>query len=320
MQFKNFLASVIKSLIILVLATLIFSSATFEFPELVKGMLGDIFKYANPQVQKNVVDELSGACSGFSGGNAVTISQICANKTLLDSMKEDCENYRELKRKGIRIENEQQVRETCQQVESGELEQQCSKMRQSSMQPDFGRMEALCKGHNDGKIDDNEFFVGFAGSALPSQMPSFGFLEGYNKAVSYLDKNKILYFAMLAALLAGLYFLVMDTSLFIMTLAQISFSLGTLIMLPYLAIIAYEKFIGFDTSSMLEGMFGNGNTLELKSAFSLILLVFLRAYSSFIVTLGIILLAIGTAGKIYFFMHKGKIKTETKIKDKKKGK
>lgn len=318
MALKNFFISIIKSLIILVLATLIFSSVTFEFPELVKGMLGDIFKYANPQVQKNVVDELSGACSGFSGGNAVTISQICANKTLLDSMKEDCENYRELKRRGIRIENEQQVKETCQQVESGKLESQCNEMK-GSMQPDFGKMESLCKEYNDRNIDGNEFFAGFARTAMP-QMPSSGFLEGYNKAVSHLNKNKFLYFAIIAAMLAALYFLVTDFNLFLMILSQIAFSMGILIMLPYLAIIAYEKFVGFDTSSMLESIFGNGNIFGLKSAISLIMLVFLRTYSKFIVTLGIIFLALGIAGKIYFLMHKKEEKAEIKIKAKKKRK
>lgn len=318
MTLRSFLISVIKSLIILVLATTIFSSVNLEFDQLVKNMFSDIFAYSAPEVQNNVLRYLSSACSGFERGSAMTISQICYNEGVLNSMRENCKNYRELKRRGIKVENEQQVKETCQQVESGKLESQCNEMK-GSMQPDFGKMESLCKEYNDRNIDGNEFFAGFARTAMP-QMPSSGFLEGYNKAVSHLNKNKFLYFAIIAALLAALYFLVTDFNLFLMILSQIAFSMGILIMLPYLAIIAYEKFVGFDTSSMLESIFGNGNIFGLKSAISLIMLVFLRTYSKFIVTLGIIFLALGIAGKIYFLMHKKEEKAEIKIKAKKKRK
>ena len=79
-----------------------------------KNVFGDIFAYASPDAQKQAVSKLAETCSSLDKGEGiVTISQICSNRSLLDSMKENCRDYRELKRKGVKIENEAQVRETC---------------------------------------------------------------------------------------------------------------------------------------------------------------------------------------------------------------
>ena len=138
MGFKNFLISIIKSLIIFLLVSLIFSAVTLDVPSLMKNVFGDIFAYASPDAQKQAVGKLAEACSSLDKGeNIVTMSQICANSSLLDSMRENCANYRELKRRGARIENEEQVKETCYQVESGELEKACS---QASILPDFSNI------------------------------------------------------------------------------------------------------------------------------------------------------------------------------------
>ena len=318
MGFKNFLIGFIKNIIILLVATLIFSSITLDFPELIRGLFGDIFAYASPEVQKKVVSQLAETCSSLDQGQSlVTINQICVNKSLLESMKENCANYRELKTRNIKIENEQQIRETCFQIESEEIERYCNQLNEKiSLLPDFSNIGALCKDYKAGRINDKDFFFNVMNSAIPSQMqmPNIGFLEKYNNSINYLNKNKIIYFVILAILLILLHLLIMDIKLFILTLTGISFSIGILIMLPYFAIMLYEKFVGFDTTSILNSIIGNLTGFEPKSILSVALLMFLRTYNSLIITLGIIFLIIGIGGKIYGFIFKRKISSKGKIK------
>ncbi|MBI2660526.1 hypothetical protein HYX07_05165 [Candidatus Woesearchaeota archaeon] len=318
MSFKNFLISITKSLIVLVIATFIFSTVTLDFPDLIKGVFGDIFSYASPEAQKQVVSQLAESCSSLEQGGAVTISQVCGNASLLGSMKENCADYRELQKRNVRVENEQQVKETCSQIESGEIERQCSEM-QKSMLPDFSKIGALCKDYRSGKINDKEFFYNVLGNSLPSNAMDFGFLDRYNKAMGYLNSNKIVYFIVFFILLVALYLLIADIKLFFFALIEISFGIGLIIMLPYFVIIAYQKFVGFDTSSILGSMLGFGS-FEPRAILSLILLMFLRTYTPFIIAAGIVFLSVGIAGKIYSFMQKGKGKVEEKpeIKAKKK--
>lgn len=315
MGIKKFFTSIIKSLIIFLIVTLIFSAVTLNFPNLLKNVFGDIFEYASPEAQKQAVSKLAETCSSLDqGNNVVTANQLCTNKTLLEDMRESCRNYRELKSRNAKIENEEQVKETCKQIESGELESSCSEIGgKGSLALNFSKLGALCKDYNAGKIDDKEFFFDVMASALPDQIqtPQIGVLDKYNKALNYLNNNKLFYFLILAVLLILLYLLIMNVNLFIITLAQISFSIGILVMLPYFIVLAYEKFIGIDTTPILGNMFGFGNGFDLKAIISVILLLFLRTYTSFIVILGIIFLAIGIYGKIYGFMLKRKPKSKT---------
>lgn len=296
---KKFFILIIKNLIILLVATLIFSSITLDFPNLLKGVFVDIYEYASPETQKRVVAELTETCSSLDRGDAMTITQICANITLLESMKENCREYRDLKRKGIKVENEEDVMQSCSQVESGEIERQCEELEKSSLLPDFSKIGALCKDYKAGKINDKDFFYSVVSSPLSSQqMPNFGIFDKYNKAIGYLNKNKILYFIILSILLVLLYLLIRNTALFLIMLAGISFSIGVLILLPYFGILIYDKLVGIDTTSILGGMFGLGN-FDPKSILSVIFLLFLRTYNNFIITIGILLLGIGVGGKIY---------------------
>lgn len=320
MAFKNFLISIIKSLIIFLLVSLILSAVTLDVPSLMKNVFGDIFAYASPDAQKQAVSKLAETCSSLDKGeNIVTMSQICANSSLLDSMRENCANYRELKRRNTRIENEEQVKETCYQIESGELENACN---QASMLPDFSKIGSLCKDYKAGKINDKEFFFNVVGNALPGQQAGMqtGVLGNYNQLMNYLNSNRIIYFLALAVLMVILYLLVMNLGLFLAVLSRISFSIGILIMLPYFAILAYDKFVGIDTTPILGSMFGNGVMFDPKAVISLIILLFLRTYTSFIITLGIAFLAAGVAGRIYGFVlrrksaKKEEVKVEGKVK------
>ena len=253
-MFKKFLIWLVKSILILLVVTFIFSSITLDLPELIKGVFGDIFTYASPEAQKQVVGELIGTCSSLEKNNEFA-----------------------------------------------------------------AKIVATCKDYKSGKINDKEFFFSVISSALPinAGMPQIGALNKYNQAISYLNKNKILYFAILLVLILVLYLLIMNVGLFLMTLSQISFSIGMIIMLPYLAIIAYKRFIGFDTTPILVSMLGAGNIFDAKAIISVILLMILRTYSSFIIILGILSLCIGVAGKVYSWKLKKQSRTtETKTEEK----
>jgi len=96
-------------------------------------------------------------------------------------------------------------------------------------------------------------------------------------------------------------------------------------MLPYVMIIVYNLFIGFDTTSILGSMLLQGSVFEPKAILSVILLMFLRTYNSFIITLGITFLGFGVAGKAYSWKLKRQsetieTKTEKKTKKEKKAK
>ncbi|MEK6984354.1 MAG: hypothetical protein AABX33_07305 [Nanoarchaeota archaeon] len=321
MGFKNFLISIIKSLITLLIATLIFSTITFNFPDLIKAIFGDIFAYASPEAQKQIVSKLTESCSSLDKGeNLVTINQICTNKSLLKSMRENCQNYEEFKMRGIKIENEEQVMQTCSKLGSGDVDKACSEMQgKSSLAPDLSSLGVLCKDYSAGKISDKEFFFSVISDTLPSQleMPKIGVLEKYNRLTSYLNANKIIYFVVLLSLLTILYLLIMNIRLFSIVLTQVSFSIGILIMLPYFVLIIYDNFVGIDTTPILGSMFGAGNVFEPKAILSVILLMFLRTYTPNIIVIGILFLTIGIAGKIYSWRLKKQNKTaETKKSDK----
>ena len=318
MHFKNFLIGIIKNIIILFIATLIFSSITFDLPDLMKGVFEDIFAYASPEAQKEIIGQLTAACSSLDQGQSlVSINEVCINKTLLESMRENCENYKELKRRNIKIENEQQIQQTCYQIESGEIDRACNQLNErSSLSPDLSKIGVLCKDYKAGKINDKEFFYNVISSAIPSQMQTnVGFLEKYNKAINYLNNNKILYFVILTILIIILWLSIMNVKLFILTLTGISFSIGILIMLPYFAILAYEKSVGINTTSILGVMFGSANSFDSKAILSLILLMFLKTYNNLIITLGIVFLSIGIIGKVYSFVLKRKLKPKEEIKE-----
>ncbi len=329
-MFRKFFIWIIKNLLILLLITLIFSSVALDVPTLIKGVFGDIFEYASPDAQKQVVVKLAETCSSLDQEqDLVTINQLCTNKSILDSMRENCDNYRAFKEKGIKVDNEEQVRETCEQIESGEIERSCDELSgKSYLLPDFSKIGALCKDYKAGKINDKEFFFGVIGSPFEGQqteLPNVGIFKNYYQTINYLNNNKIIYFIVLAILAAILHLLIRDTRSFLVTLSGISLNLGILIMLPYFAILAYDKFVGIDTTSLLGIFFQNTIGFDPKAILSVILLMLLRTYNSFIITLGITFLGLGVAGKAYSWKLKRQseiieIKTEKKTKKEKKAK
>lgn len=260
MGVKKFGIWIVKNLVILLLVTLIFSTTAFDMPELVKGIFKDIFQYASPEMQKEVVSKLTLACSGLEGNGY------------------------------------------------GALQQAISK---GAVPLDFKKIGALCKDYNGGKINDREFFFSVLGSSFPEklELPKSNAIEKYNSIVDTLNKNKLIYFVALGILLALLYLLIMDIKLFIITLTGISLGMGIMILLPYASIIAYEKVVGIDTTPVLATIFSGNLQLDPKAIVSVILLMILRTYTSFIIILGAILFGIGIAGKIYSWKLKRQSKT-----------
>ena len=187
---------------------------------------------------------------------------------------------------------------------------------------DFGKIGALCKDYSSGKINDREFFFNVIGSAVPDklELPKASALERYNSIIETLNRNKIIYLITLVILFVLLYLLTMDVKLFITALTEISFSMGILILLPYAAIIAYDKLVGIDTTPILSSILQGSFSLDIKGIISVVLLMLLRTYTVLIIASGIAFLGIGIAGKVYIWKSRKESKaagTETKKKSEK---
>ena len=179
---------------------------------------------------------------------------------------------------------------------------------------DFSKIGSFCKDYNSGKINEREFFFGVIGSAVPDKLesPKAGILEKYNSSIDFLAKNKVYYIIILLALLAVLYLLAGNLNTFLAILSRISLNMGILILLPYAAIMAYEKFVGFDTTTILSSFLQGSLSFDPKAIISVVLLMILRTYTSLIVTLGAVFLGIGIAGKVYIRRLKKIAKSETR--------
>ena len=249
-MFRKFFMWLVKSLIVVLLTILVFSSLTLSLPTFVKGIFKDFFQYADAHSQKEVINKLSQFCSDL--GNKDTQS-----------------TQQELSKRGISM--------------------------------DFGKLGSLCEDYKNGTISQNEFFFKTIETTLPDkiELPKDTPFEKYNQAVNLAAQNKIIYVAFLIVLILILYLLAGTLDSFIMILSQLSFSMGTLILVPYILIIAYAKIIGISTTSILSTIFGSGAAFDIKAIISIVLLMILRTYTALIVILGAVFLAIGIIGKMY---------------------
>ena len=254
-MFRKFFIWVVKNLIVLLLVTFIFSTLALDLPGMVKGLFRDVFAYASPQVQKEVVGKLTVACSALDGKNA------------------------------------------------SEMQKQ---MSSSPLLLDFSKIGSLCKDYSSGKVNDREFFFDVMGTAIPNKfgLPQSGALEKYNSVVDFLKKNKIYYSLILLVLLGILFLLSGDFSTFLAILVRISYSMGIFILLPFFSIIAYNGFVGIDTTPIISSILQGNFSLNIKAIFSVVFLMVLRTYTSFIITLGFLFLGAGIAGKIYIWKLK----------------
>ena len=259
-MFRKFLTWVVKNLIVLLLVAGIFYAASFNLSGMAQGGIRDIFQYASPESQKEVVGKLTSVCSSLDGKDVSGLQR---------------------------------------QLSSGLIS------------IDFSKIGSLCKEYNSGKINDTKFFSDVVGTAIPDklELPKIQALEKYYSAVDFLNKNKIYYFIALLALLGVLFLLARNLHDFLVILTGILFSMGILILLPYSAIVAYSKFVGFDTTPIFSSILQGSFSLDIKAIISVVLLLVLRTYTVFILTLGAIFLSVGIAGKVHKFRLKRKNKT-----------
>ena len=236
-----------------------------------QGGVKDIFQYASPESQKEIVSKLTLVCSSLDGKDVSGLQR---------------------------------------QLSSGIIS------------IDFSKIGALCKDYNSEKINDKEFFSGVVGTAIPDKLglPKVHALDKYYSAIDFLNKNKMYYFIALLALLAVLFLLAGNLHDFLVILTGISFSMGILILLPYAAIAAYSKLVGFDTTPILSSILQGSFSLDIKAIISVVLLMVLRTYTVFILALGAVFLSVGIAGKVHNFRLKRKNKTPDTGKKETKGK
>jgi hypothetical protein len=294
--------SLVKFLIILVVASLVFSSLIVDFPVLIKGIMVDVFEHSSDDSKAQVLNDLRGSCSVLDeGGSVVSAIQVCSNQELLDEMKATCTEYRKFKESGGLVENDEQLAVTCEKLESGEIDDACEGFKGNGLSSETTDVSNICEDYDNGNLDDGDFFAEFITSPLGNQeleMPNINFLTAYNRIIRYLNSNKAIYFVSLAILLIILFFLINNWKFYLIMLGDILFSLGILIILPYLIIIGFDTFIGFDTTPVLDSFFGPGNGLEARSVVSVGLLLLMRIYTGFIIKVGFVFVALGIAGKL----------------------
>src|SRR3989338_781063 len=240
MILKKFLIWLVKSIIILLLVTFIFSAVTLDFPKLISGIFSDVYGYSSPEAQKEAIGSLAQTCYELNKGDELTFQDICTNQSARQQIEDNCIQYRQSKRQGMQFENEQELEETCYQLESGQIDEDCKKMSDAGAFADKSKLGSLCRSYSNQEIDDKQFFAGFIGMYIGSQgEPKIGFLDKYHKIMNFLNSNKIIYFMVILILFAALYFITGNTQEFLLIVAGISLSLGIVIMLPYFGIIMY---------------------------------------------------------------------------------
>ena len=265
-MFRKFFIWLIKSVIVIILTTLIFSLFSLDLSSLVKGMFNDVYKYANTESQKQIISQFSQFCSDLEGKDTTSFQQEMAKR---------------------------------------------------GMQIDLANIGTVCKNYKSGNLTDSQFFFDFIGTSIPDkfEVPKGMPFEKYNQALNFASQNKIIYVTLLLVLILILYFLAGSPSFFLSMLAEMSFSMGTLILVPYILIMAYTKLAGIDTTPLLSTVLGSNAGFDIKALINLILLMILRTYSTLIIVLGAVFLSVGIIGKIY--SHKLKKKEEEPIKPKK---
>lgn len=310
MGFKTLSISLIKYLITIISISLIFSYTAYDLNKVMQESLADIYKFSSENSKATMLEFLGKSCKSFSEGDVVTVNQICSNQTMLESYKENCAEYRKLKKQGRIIKNEGEMEESCRNIESGGLERQCGKLKGSSAISDINQLKELCSDYSTGKISAGEFFAS-------SITQSFGKIENidspffnkYHKYITFLQSNILLLIISTAILFVLLFILIYDIPIFLLTIAKICLSISITILLPYAAVLAYDNIIGINTSPILDAMLSGQPSFEPSSLASLMLLMVLKTYNPLILILGIALLIIGILGKIYSIIRKRQVKS-----------
>src|SRR3989338_3717085 len=95
-MFRKFLIWIVKNVLILLLVTFIFSAAAFDLPGMAKGLFKDVFQYASPEAQKEVVSKLTSVCSSLDGKDVSGLQQQKSNSLMpvdFSKIGSLCKNY-----------------------------------------------------------------------------------------------------------------------------------------------------------------------------------------------------------------------------------
>ena len=312
---RKFFISIVKSLIVLALFAIIFSGADSSgINQSVNNVFSGIYDYASPDAQKQAVNTLESNCNSIGqDGDAVTIQQLCNDKTMLESMKENCRSFSSLKQNGVGVGNEKRLIEACRQIESKDFEKICNELKNKrTLVPNLGGLKEACISHDNKNLSDKEFFAKFVENFFNgSQISNLGALQKYNDAMAFLNSNNQIYYILLIDLIIILYLLIFDVKNFFITLTGIMFGMGVLILLPYYLILLYDALYGIDTSGILNSLFGSSLSFDYKSLIGIMLIAYLQIYNPATITIGFAMLGIGLIGKIYGSLSKSKKEKST---------
>jgi len=296
-MFNKFSIFILKFLISLVLITFIFSAAPFAIDDMIAKTFGNIFDYASPDTQNKTIEKFASACdSTDENGKIITAVQLCNDESLRSEVEEYCINYRDLLSKN-RIETNEEVEKTCKAMEEGTIDEICDKL--DGQISDTRGVPEICEDFKNGKINDRDFFVSFIGNTFGNvDIPKITLFEKFGKVILYFETYNILYVVILGFLFGFLFLLIKDVSLFFVILSGILFSISLFLLLPYIAIFAYDHFVGIETDILLESLFGQGG-FDAKSILSVLLLAILSVYNKTLLTIVVIFLIFGVSGRIY---------------------
>lgn len=299
---RRIAAALVRSLIVLIAFSMLFSLASPGFAQVVKGSLLDMFAHASPDAQDAIVDNLDDACATTREKSAGVIQgqQLCDNQSLRLDLEEQCARYGQAKQAGAAAPDEELDR-TCLALKEGALDEFCSRLEEAPFVPDFAGMEQTCAHYKEGKLAKRELFGAFISSMIGkgdlalSKLPMLGeipLLQRLTAAAAALV-------GILLLLLAALYLLAGSTHAFIRQLAGMLLSVGLLLLIPYAVSSAYLSFGEVDTSPFLRMLSSEQEpVIGAVHVASLLLLVLKNFYDSTLLMAGIACVILGLGGKI----------------------
>ena len=301
MIFKKAVIVLAKSMIVFIVAAMIFSNLVLSFPKYVENIAEDIFTYASPEAQAKVMNKLTETCAVLSRGKVVTYRELCSNQSTMESMIENCKRYNDMKKSGIKIENEEALASNCAKLDSGEVQKACGNLKNDEASAiDLGKISSLCQDYKEKKIGDKQFFFKVIAASLGAQNTEIPGVLDFSRYLWLLNifRNFWMSLPAAAALIMLIYFLSEKLNDFISILGEIMMSLSILILLPYFAVLLYDKIIGFETTPFLSMIFGFGN-LTFKAVLSVLLLLIMRNYTVLIIVIGFLLLGASIGIRVY---------------------
>lgn len=306
MTLKRVVIALAKSMIVFIVAAMIFSSLVVSFPKYVENIAEDIFTYASPEAQAKVMNKLTDTCAVLSRGKAVTYKEICSNKSTMDSMVENCKRYNDMKKSGIKIENEDAMISNCAKLDSGEVQKACDNLKNDEASAlDLEKISALCQDYREKKIGDKQFFFKVIATSLGTQNTEIPGVFDFNKYLWLLNifRNFLIALPVATVLIILIYLLSEKLNDFISVLGEIMMSLSVLILLPYFVVLLYDKMIGFETTPFLSMIFGFGS-LTFKAVLSVLLLLIMRNYTIPIIVTGFLLLGASIGIRVHLKRNK----------------